>query len=47
MIYYEKLNIKNVTNNNRFWKSVKPLLSNESHVRYRINISEKGEIFLN
>ena len=36
--YYENLNIKNVTDNKLFWKSVKPLLSNKSR------ISEKGEI---
>ena len=36
--YYENLNIKNVTDNKLFWKSVKPLLSNKSRV------SEKGEI---
>ena len=43
--YYENLNIKNITDNKLFWKSVKPLFSDESRVRDRINISEKGEIF--
>ena len=42
--YYENLNIKNVTDNKLFWKSVKPLLSDKSRIRDRINISEKGEI---
>ena len=40
----ENLNINNVTDNKLFWKSVKPLLSAKSRLRYRINISEKGEI---
>ena len=43
--YYEKLNIKNVTDNKLFWKSVKPLLSGKSRMRDRIDITEKGGIF--
>ena len=42
--YYENSNIKNVTDNKLFWKSVKPLLSDKSRIRDRINISEKGKI---
>ena len=42
--YYENLNINNVTDNKLFWKSVKPLLSDKSRIRDRINISEKGKI---
>ena len=42
--YYENLNIKNITDNKLFWKSVKPLLSERSHIGDRINISEKSEI---
>ena len=42
--YYKNLNIKNVTDNKLFWKSVKPLLSDKSRIRDRINISEKGAI---
>ena len=42
--YYENLNTKSVTDNKLFWKSVKPLLSDKSRIRDRINISEKGEI---
>ena len=42
--YYENLNIKKVTDNKLFWKSVKPLLSDKSRIRDRINISEKCEI---
>ena len=42
--YYENLNIKNVTDNKLFWKSVKPLRSDKSRIRDRINISEKGKI---
>ena len=40
--YYENLNMKNVTDNKLFWKSVKPLLSDKERIRDRINISEKG-----
>ena len=42
--YYENLNIKNLTDNKLFWNSVKPLFSDKSRIRDRINISEKGEI---
>ena len=42
--YYENLNITNVTDGKLFWKSVKPLLSDKSRIRDRINISEKGKI---
>ena len=42
--YYENLNIKNITDNKLFWKSVKPLLSDKSRIRDRINTSEKGKI---
>ena len=38
--YYENLNIKNATDNKLFWKSVKPLLSDKSRIRDRINITE-------
>ena len=42
--FYDNLNIKNVTDNKLFWKSVKPLRSDKSRLRDRINISEKGKI---
>ena len=42
--YYENLNIKNVTDNKLFWKSVNPLLSDKLRIRDRIIISKKGEI---
>ena len=38
------LDIKNVTDNKLFWKSVKSLLSDKSRIRDRISISKKGEI---
>ena len=38
--YYDNLNIKNVTDNKLFWKSVKFLLSNKSRIRDRINLKE-------
>ena len=39
--YYENVNIKNVIDYKLFRKSVKPLLSEKSHIRDRISISEK------
>ena len=42
--YYENLNIKNATDSKLFWKSVKPLLSDNSRVTDRININEMSEI---
>ena len=36
--------MKNVTDNKLSWKSVKPLLSDKSRIKDRINISEKGKI---
>ena len=42
--HYENLNIKNLTDNKLFWKSVKPFLSDKLHIRDKINISDKGEI---
>ena len=42
--YYENLNIKNITDNKLFWKSVKPLLSDKSCIGDRISISQKSEI---
>ena len=39
--YYENVNIKNVIDYKLFRKSVKPLLSDKSHIRDRISISEK------
>ena len=43
-ICHENLNIKNVTVKKLYWKLVKPLLSDKSHIRDRISISEKGGI---
>ena len=43
--YYKNLNIKNLTDNKLFLKSVKPLLSDKSRIKDRINISEKGKIW--
>ena len=39
--YYKNLNVKNVTDNKLFWKSAKPLLSDKSCIRDRINIRVK------
>ena len=38
--HYENLNMKNVTDNKLFCKSVEPLLSDKLRVRDRINIRE-------
>ena len=42
--YYENLNVKKVTDNKMFWKTIKPFVSDKSCVRDRISISDKGEI---
>ena len=42
--FHENLNVKPVTDNRLFWKSMKPYFSDKSRVIYRMNISEKCEI---
>ena len=42
--YYENLIIEDVTDNKLFQKSVKPLPSDKSRMRYRTTTSEKGDL---
>ena len=42
--YYQNWNEKNVTDNKKFWKTVKPLLSDKSVSREKINLAENEKI---
>ena len=42
--YYENLDEKNVTDNKKFWKTVKPYLPDKSVKCDKINLSENGEL---
>ena len=42
--YYEMLDLKNVTDNQEFWKTVKPFLSDKVTTFLKISLVEKGEI---
>ena len=42
--YYEMLDLKNVTDNKEFWKTVKPFLSDKVTTFPKISLVEKGEI---
>ena len=42
--YYEMLDLKNVTDNKEFWKTVKPFLSDKVITFPKISLVEKGEI---
>ena len=46
MAYYENLDETKVSDNKRFWKKVKPSLSEKFNARERISLSENGEISL-
>ena len=39
--YFTNLNEKNITDNKRFWKTVKPFLSKKIHLSERINLTEE------
>ena len=39
--YFENLNEKNITDNKRFWKTVKPFLTKKIHLPERINLTEE------
>ena len=45
--YYDKLNVKNVTDNRAFWKTVKPFLSDKGNVSSKITLVEGGNIISN
>ena len=38
--YFDNLNEKTITDNKRFWKTVKPFLSKKIHLSERINLTE-------
>ena len=40
-IYYEKLNVKNVTDNKTFWKTVKPFLSDKENLSSKITMDQE------
>ena len=42
--YYKNFNVKEITDNKMFQKTIKPLLSGKLCIKDRISISEKGEI---
>ena len=42
--YYERLDLKNVTDNKEFRKTVKPFLSDKVKTFLKISLAEKGEI---
>ena len=42
--YYENLDEKDITDNKKFWKAVKPLLSDKSINGDKIHLSENGEL---
>ena len=44
MNYYGNLNEKDITDNKKFWKTVKPFLSDKSINSDKINLSENGEL---
>ena len=45
--YYGNLNEKDITGNKKFWKTVKPLLSDKSKSSDKIHLSENGELLNN
>ena len=42
--YYDNLDVKNVTDNKMFWKTVKPYLSDKSIKSDKIHLNENGEL---
>ena len=44
--YFSNLNIKNVTENKRFWKTIKPCFSNKSKNSERIVLTENDKIVM-
>ena len=41
--YFSNLNEKQITNNKRFWKTVKPFLSNKVQSSERINLTDEND----
>ena len=44
MNYYGNLNEKDITDNKKFWKTVKPFLSDKSINSDKIHLNENGEL---
>ena len=42
--YYRNLNEKDITDNKKFWKTVKPFLSDKSINSDKIYLNENGEL---
>ena len=42
--YYGNLNVKDITDNKKFWKTVKPFLSDKSKTSDKIHLNENGEL---
>ena len=45
--YFNKMNKNNITDNKKFWKTVKPYLSNKVRTTDKIKLVENGEIITN
>ena len=43
--YFNNLNLRNVTDNKRFWTTVNPFLSNKGNSRKQITLIEGGNYF--
>ena len=42
--YYENLNVKDITDNKKFWTTAKPFLSDKSKTNDKIHLNENGEL---
>ena len=45
--YFETLDIKSITDNKMFWKTVAPIFSNKSKTSSKIALSETGNLIMN
>ena len=45
--YFNKMNRNNITDNKKFWKTVKPYLSNKVRTTDKIKLVENEEIITN
>ena len=39
--YFQNINLSKITDNKKFWKTVRPLLSNKVKTNHKINLTEK------
>ena len=42
--YYNSLDIKNITDDKQFWKTIKPFLSEKSKITSKIKLKDKNKI---